>query len=105
MEMKNIETLEEGMALYHRVCQVCHGNRAVSALIPDLRNSDQNVHEIWQDIVIGGALSANGMASFEDHVTAEGAEAIRQYILYEATIAYKDQLEIPNRSDSVNTEN
>jgi quinohemoprotein ethanol dehydrogenase len=35
---------------------------------------------MFDDIVRGGALSANGMASFADHLSEEDVKAIKSYI-------------------------
>ncbi|MFK7894737.1 MAG: hypothetical protein AB8G23_02815 [Myxococcota bacterium] len=51
---------------------------------PDLRYSPPGVHAIWNEIVLGGVLEANGMVSFAEFVTESDAEAIRQYVLFEA---------------------
>jgi len=85
-------TLEQGMLVYHRHCGVCHGDSLrTGGVTPDLRWSSEGVHDIWQDIVRGGVLSAVGMVSFADYVTADEAEAIRQYVLSEANRLYLEQ--------------
>jgi PQQ-dependent dehydrogenase (methanol/ethanol family) len=85
-------TLERGMLVYHRHCAMCHGDSLrTGGVNPDLRWSGAAVHEIWQDIVIGGVLSARGMVSFADYISAEDAEAIRQYALSEAQRLYSEQ--------------
>ncbi|NOX24829.1 MAG: PQQ-dependent dehydrogenase, methanol/ethanol family, partial [Deltaproteobacteria bacterium] len=59
------EVVQRGQALYQRNCSMCHGFGMVGAgVLPDLRYSSPEVHEMWNDIVIGGALAGNGMASF-----------------------------------------
>jgi len=78
--------------LYHRNCQLCHGDRAVSGgVIPDLRKSSKAVHDMWPGIVIGGALQDGGMVGFSKILDMKDAEAIRQYILQEAAKAYATQ--------------
>ncbi|WP_339673959.1 PQQ-dependent dehydrogenase, methanol/ethanol family [uncultured Zhongshania sp.] len=84
--------LNQGMLLYHRNCQLCHGDRAVSGgVIPDLRRSSKAVHDMWPGIVIGGALQDGGMVGFSNILDMKDAEAIRQYILQEAAKAYAAQ--------------
>ncbi|MEP4149514.1 MAG: PQQ-dependent dehydrogenase, methanol/ethanol family [Halioglobus sp.] len=86
------DTVEHGKQIFHRHCAMCHGDSMRGGgLTPDLRYSGENVHNIWQDIVIGGALKARGMVSFAEFVSAEDAEAVRQYALYEANRLYREQ--------------
>ena len=35
----------------------------------------------WAHVVLGGALKAHGMASFEKVIDAEDAKAIRQFVI------------------------
>jgi mono/diheme cytochrome c family protein len=75
------ETLERGRALYAYNCSRCHGLGVQSSgLYPDLRHASKDVYASWNAIVLGGAFSARGMASFADVLTAEDAEAIRAYV-------------------------
>ena len=88
-------TLERGMLVYHRHCAMCHGDSLrTGGVNPDLRWSGPAVPEIWQDIVIGGVLSARGMVSFAEFISAEDAEAIRQYVLSEAQRLYSEQARV-----------
>jgi quinohemoprotein ethanol dehydrogenase len=57
------------------------------------------VHEQWQDIVRGGILSKLGMVSFEEFVSEDDAEAIRQYVLSEANRVYDEKTPEPVTSD------
>lgn len=83
------ETIEAGFRLYHQTCVMCHGFFAESTgVIPDLRMSNADVWGQYQDIVIGGALKGNGMASFADRYSPEEVEQIRAYILSEAHKLY-----------------
>ena len=86
------ETIQRGEVVYQRHCSYCHGDGLrTGGVTPDLRWSTGQVHEIWQDIVLGGALQARGMVSFSDYVNEEDAEAIRQYVLAEANRLYAQQ--------------
>ncbi len=77
--------IEKGFVLFHQTCTVCHGFFAESAgVVPDLRLSTPDVFSQYKDIVLGGALAANGMASFADNLKESDVEAIRQYVLGEA---------------------
>jgi PQQ-dependent dehydrogenase (methanol/ethanol family) len=77
--------IDKGFTKFHQVCTVCHGFFAESVgVLPDLRMSQPEIFDQYNEIVLGGALSAGGMASFADVVTPEDVAAIRQYILSEA---------------------
>jgi quinohemoprotein ethanol dehydrogenase len=74
-------TVKEGEVSYARHCGFCHGNAAISpGVTPDLRRMNENIRDHFQDIVRGGMLKDNGMASFGDLVSEEEAEAIKSYI-------------------------
>jgi mono/diheme cytochrome c family protein len=86
------EVVEQGKVVFHRHCAMCHGDSLRGGgLTPDLRHSGENVHNIWQDIVLGGVLKARGMVSFAEFVSEADAEAIRQYVLSEANRLYAEQ--------------
>ena len=75
-----------GADVYGRYCSVCHGDAAVAgALNPDLRHSGAlDSADAIKAIVIDGALQDNGMVSFKAALTADDAEAIRQYVIKRA---------------------
>jgi hypothetical protein len=53
---------------------------------------------VWKSfdaVVIGGALEANGMASFHDVVSREDAAAIKAYILDQAHLAWNEAHKSP----------
>lgn len=80
------ETAAAGGMLYGRYCGVCHGDAAVGgSVLPDLRRSAALGNmKTWSEIVHGGALKANGMASFANVMSAEQAESVRQYVIRRA---------------------
>lgn len=80
------EMITAGTVHFARHCAVCHGQLAVSSgVLPDLRWSQITADPTsWVSVVLDGSLSANGMVSFEDHLTPEEAEAIRAYVLHQA---------------------
>lgn len=83
------DILHRGEVVYQRHCAYCHGDGfRTGGPAPDLRWSAAQVHEIWQDIVLGGALASLGMVSFAEFVSEQDAEAIRQYVLSEANRNY-----------------
>jgi PQQ-dependent dehydrogenase (methanol/ethanol family) len=66
-----------GQKFFFMYCQICHGG----PVNPDLRRSALlKEKDAWQQVVIGGALSQNGMASFKDYLKPEEAEGIRAYL-------------------------
>ncbi len=78
--------------MYERHCTYCHGaGLNTGGVTPDLRRSTSAIHEVWQQIVIDGVLASAGMVSFQDFITAEDAEAIRQYVLLDANRVYAAQ--------------
>jgi len=73
--------IEAGRDLYSTHCFRCHGLGAhASGLYPDLRHAPRAVWESWDDIVLGGARTGRGMASFGDVLDAEGSARIRAYV-------------------------
>jgi mono/diheme cytochrome c family protein len=79
------ETVARGKYLYHRHCVVCHGDAAVSGgMLPDLRASPTLKNELWNAIVLEGALTARGMVSFSAELDEADAGAIRAYIIARA---------------------
>ena len=78
--------LQAGLIHFSRNCAVCHGTLGISSgVLPDLRWSTYTADaDAWNNVVIGGALSENGMVSFEDVITPEDAEAIRAYVVTQA---------------------
>ncbi len=78
-------TIDRGRDLYAIHCVRCHGVGARSSgLIPDLRHSTAEVHEIWSQIVLDGVFSARGMASFADSLDEGDVQAIHSYVISEA---------------------
>jgi len=80
------EQVAQGAALYARYCSACHGDAAIAgALNPDLRHSGAITSEdVIRSVVIDGLLHERGMVSFASVMDAEGAEAIRQYLIFRA---------------------
>ena len=82
-------TLEKGFVKYSGTCAVCHGFYAQSdGVIPDIRLSARPIWDQYDDIVLGGALAAGGMASFKDILTKDDVAAIRAYVLEQAHEAW-----------------
>jgi PQQ-dependent dehydrogenase (methanol/ethanol family) len=81
-----LEVAAAGKALYARYCGVCHGDAAVGgSVLPDLRRSATLSNaQTWREIVHGGALKGNGMASFANVMSAEQAETVRHFVIKRA---------------------
>lgn len=81
----NPEQIERGELVFHAHCSVCHGGGAVgSGVLPDLRYSNDAIHEQWNAIVLDGALSIKGMVGFEGVLTEQDSEDVRQYVIKRA---------------------
>ncbi len=80
------ETIRRGYGQYMDNCNGCHGLNAVSGLlVADLRGSGY-LHdaEAWNSVVIDGALSSKGMASFSELLSREESNDIRAYVIQQA---------------------
>jgi quinohemoprotein ethanol dehydrogenase len=70
----------EGMKLYAKNCQGCHGENLRGG-IKDLRRMSKETHAEFFDIVLGGKRQAKGMANFSNVLSRNDAELIRKYII------------------------
>ena len=75
-----------GGALYEAYCGSCHGGGVVGVgLLPDLRRTPLlHSAEQWEQVVIGGARRAQGMASFDGVISPEDVQAIRAHVIMRA---------------------
>ncbi len=86
------DVIDHGQVMYQRHCSYCHGDGLrTGGLNPDLRWSAPEIHGVWQQIVLDGMLAPVGMVGFGEYLSADDAEAIRQYVLSEATRVYSLQ--------------
>ena len=77
--------IEQGSDLYATFCARCHGADVVSSgLVPDLRYANGSMHQIFPQIVRGGALRELGMPSFSEDLTDGQVRSIEGYILNRA---------------------
>lgn len=84
-EKVDIEVAASGRKVFHRFCFACHGREARGNRIqPDLRFSDYLDNGLWGDVVMDGLLEGVGMVSFQDVLSPEISEAIRQYVISES---------------------
>ena len=74
--------VSKGALLFATSCSQCHGTGAMSAgVVPDLRRSAALADkQIWNSILLGGALEANGMINFHRFLKPDEVEAIRAYV-------------------------
>jgi len=78
-----------GEVLYNRFCSRCH--ELGRGVLPDLRTLSAGIHAAFYDIVLNGALAANGMARWDDVLSRADAESIHAYIVDQAWRAYDEQ--------------
>jgi quinohemoprotein ethanol dehydrogenase len=82
IESTDEDTLRTGHSLYANFCGDCHGARAHGGgVIPDLRASGLLEDDAWFDVVVGGVLKNEGMASFSNVLDHRQAAAIRSWII------------------------
>jgi quinohemoprotein ethanol dehydrogenase len=85
IEMKaSREMIHEGGLLFSAECSGCHGVNAVGGGLPDLRYASKDVHEHFEEIVLGGKRAPLGMPSFQKVYKPEQVRAIQAYILSRA---------------------
>jgi alcohol dehydrogenase (cytochrome c)/quinohemoprotein ethanol dehydrogenase len=81
------QVIQAGGEKYAQVCAGCHGDRGQTrgAMFPDLTRTPMLKSEQgFESIVLGGSLSANGMASFASALKPEDTAAIREYLIARA---------------------
>ena len=87
--------IERGRALYGSSwCEICHGawmTVAPGGSVRDLRYLPQEMHDQWNQIVIGGLFQDLGMPSFKDSLSEDEAQAIRAYVISQAQKLYDSE--------------
>jgi alcohol dehydrogenase (cytochrome c)/quinohemoprotein ethanol dehydrogenase len=83
------DVIHAGEEKFKTNCATCHEPFAANRnTFPDLRYSPMlAAKESFAAIVLGGALQANGMASFKDRLSADEVESIRAYMIERANQA------------------
>ena len=77
--------IEKGRVLFATFCGRCHGGNVVSGgSVPDLRYAEESTHQMFEEIVRGGARRQYGMPSFSEDLTSEQGRFIQAYILERA---------------------
>ncbi len=77
------ELIAKGASVFVAYCETCHGGfgKRHFSQHPDLSKLTEAKHMVFKDIVLGGILSQNGMASFSNSLNEEDVEAIHHYLL------------------------
>jgi PQQ-dependent dehydrogenase (methanol/ethanol family) len=88
-QFASAEAVAHGADLFANNCAMCHGrNGEARSTFPDLRRSPALTDQaLFNAVVLDGALSANGMASFRGRIDEAGAEALRGYLVSLAELA------------------
>lgn len=73
-------TIQRGLMAYAVNCARCHAPSGTRNGYPDLWNLSPETHAAFDSIVLDGALSYAGMASFKDVLTPADTLAIRAFI-------------------------
>ena len=83
------EIIETGHQQFASHCATCHDTQyANRGAFPDLRYSLAiNSEDTFEAIVLGGALQAAGMASFQGKLTVDQVQAVRAYVIARASEA------------------
>jgi quinohemoprotein ethanol dehydrogenase len=76
------EMIGRGAGHFFTYCVFCHGAQGESRLsaYPDLFRLNAQTHAAFEQIVLGGSLAQNGMASFADALDAEDVAAIQAFL-------------------------
>jgi mono/diheme cytochrome c family protein len=67
----------------------CHGFNVVAGPIPDLRYASKQVHDQFEEIVLGGQRETLGMPSFKKILNPQQVRAIEAYVLSQAAESAK----------------
>jgi glucose dehydrogenase/cytochrome c553 len=88
-QFADADTIRRGAQVFEAQCQLCHGrNGAARSTFPDLRRSPAlQSQELLDAIVLQGALSERGMASFRDYLQDGDTNALRGYLISVAEAA------------------
>ncbi|MBN8500355.1 MAG: PQQ-dependent dehydrogenase, methanol/ethanol family [Sphingomonadales bacterium] len=80
------DQIADGAKNFGQFCGVCHGDAAIGGSVTrDLRRAGSlGDPKMWNQIVIGGALSQNGMISWKEELNDTQAENLRLYVVKRA---------------------
>jgi alcohol dehydrogenase (cytochrome c)/quinohemoprotein ethanol dehydrogenase len=81
-ENADAASLATGHSLFANFCSDCHGARAHGGgVVPDLRSSGLLASDAWFDVVLGGVLKSEGMASFANVLDHDQAAEVRSWVI------------------------
>jgi mono/diheme cytochrome c family protein len=82
-QFADASTIQRGAQVFEEQCQLCHGrNGAARSTFPDLRRSAALQSQPFLDtIVLEGARSEQGMASFREYLKEGDTVALRAYLI------------------------
>jgi quinohemoprotein ethanol dehydrogenase len=78
------KTVHEGGLLFNSNCGPCHGINAVAGPVPDLRYASKEIHQDFENIVLGGSRASAGMPSFKNILNQAQVRAIQAYVIARA---------------------
>ena len=84
--------IAQGQALFFQNCVLCHANQHRS-ITPDLRRMAEGTHAAFDDIVLRGALLANGMPRWDDVLSPVEVNAIHAYLIDAQAKTRADELD------------
>ena len=73
-------TITQGQLLFFGNCALCHSNQ-LRSITPDLRRMSDGAHKAFNEIVLRGLLTPNGMPRWDDRLTEADANAIHAYLI------------------------
>ena len=88
-EPANLASIQAGEVKFVEQCSRCHVLGPSST--PDLRRLGPGLHAAFKDIVLRGALAANGMERFDDLLSERDADDIHAYLIDQSWLAYRAQ--------------
>jgi quinohemoprotein ethanol dehydrogenase len=88
------EAMQRAAGLFFTYCVLCHGGQGEARLsaYPDLFRMPASVHGAFEQIVLGGALAGNGMASFADVLSPEDVTAMQAFLVQGQTALRNQEL-------------
>lgn len=81
-----------GRGLFFSNCALCHSNQ-LRSITPDLRRMQPGTHQAFDDIVLGGLLSSQGMPRWDDVLTPADAHALHAWLIDEQGKLRREELE------------
>jgi mono/diheme cytochrome c family protein len=100
-QFADADTIKRGALVFESQCMSCHGrNGAARSTFPDLRRAPAlHSQPLLDAIVLQGALTERGMASFRDYLVEGDTVALRAYLISvaEAALAQQASPQAPGR--------